>query len=39
MIVNTVSVEQHEDDYIRPNAYHETRLQICVHFSFCCIMK
>ena len=28
MIVNTVSMEQHEDDYIRPNADLETRLQI-----------
>ena len=28
MIVNTVPVKQHEDDYIRPNADLETRLQI-----------
>ena len=28
MNVNTVSMEQHEDDYIRPNADLETRLQI-----------
>ena len=25
MIVNTVPVEQHEDDYIRPNADLETK--------------
>ena len=38
MNVNTVSVEQHEDDYIRPNADLETRPQIrcneylkCIH--------
>ena len=28
MIVNTVPVKQHEDDYIRANADLETRLQI-----------
>ena len=28
MIVNTVPVKQHEEDYIRPNADLETRLQI-----------
>ena len=28
MMINTVSMEQHEDDYIRPNADLDTRLQI-----------
>ena len=37
MIINTVSMEQHEDEYIRPNAGLETRLQIRSNEHLKCI--